>query len=315
MIPIRYNLRSLLERRITSLMTMVGIALVAMIFVILFGFLSGIRQTMLNTSGAQDWIVLNRGALDETFSYITHDKVNLVRIRPEILTDASGQPMLSPEIFAGVDVSTVKKVKAVVLIRGVGPVAYQVHRTMYLISGQWPVRGKGQWVIGKKVALRYPNLKLGTQIHFGRRNWSIVGIFADNDSARESEIWTDIDDLRVDAQNHTTDTNSLHVLLRAGSEASFKNAIESQLPLDVQSEAQYYSKQAGIVAELRSLGLVIGITLAIGAAFGGMNTMYTAVGRREMEIGVLRALGFRRRDVMLSFVLESAMIGIGPCVK
>jgi len=309
-IPIRYNFRSLLERRTTSLITVLGIALVAMIFVILFGFIGGIRRTMLNTGGAQDWIVLNRGALDETFSYIAHDKVNIVRVRPEIVADTAGGPLISPEIFAGVDVSPVKKVKAVVLIRGVAPIAYHVHEAMRLVSGHWPVRGQGQWVVGQKLEMRYPNLAPETQFHFGRRSWTIVGIFMDNDSARESEIWTDIDDLKVDAQNHTADTNSLHVLLKPGSEAAFKSVLENQLSLDVESEAEYYSKQTSLASELRSLGLVIGITLAIGATFGGMNTMYTAVGRRQMEIGVLRCMGFKRQDVMISFMLESAMIGV-----
>jgi hypothetical protein len=282
-----------------------------MIFVILFGFIGGLRRTMLSTGGAQNWIVLNRGALDETFSYITHDKVNIVRVRPEIATDTWGQPLISSEIFAGVDVSPVKKVKAIALIRGVAPIAYRVHRGMRLVSGHWPVRGEGQWVVGQKLELRYPNLAPGTKFHFGRRNWTIIGTFTDNGSARESEIWTDIDDLKVDAQNHTTDTNSLHILLNPRSEANFKKSVESQLSLDVESEREYYSKQTSLASELRSLGLVVGIMLAIGAVFGGMNTMYTAVGRRQVEIGVLRCLGFKRRDVMISFMLESMIIGLG----
>ena len=100
------------------------------------------------------------------------------------------------------------------------------------------------------------------------------------------------------------------MLLKPGSEATFKHALENQLSLDVESEAEYYSKQASLASQLRSLGLVIAITLAVGATFGGMNTMYTAVGRRAMEIGVLRCLGFKRRDVMISFMLKSAMIGV-----
>jgi putative ABC transport system permease protein len=310
MIPLRYNLRSLFERRTTSLMTVLGIALVAMIFVILFGFVGGLRRTMLNTGSAQDWIILNRGALDETFSYIAHDKVNIVRVRPEVITDSGGQPLISSEIFAGVDVSPIKKVKRVVLIRGVAPIAYRVHEGMRLVSGHWPVHGAGQWVVGQKLESRYANLAPGTQFHFGRRNWTIVGVFTDNDSARESEIWTDIDDLKVDAQNHTADTNSLHVLLKPGSESSFRQAVANRLSLDVESEAEYYSRQTILASQLRSLGLVIGITLGVGATFGGMNTMYTAVGRREMEIAVLRCLGFNRRDVLLSFMLESMIIGV-----
>ena len=98
--------------------------------------------------------------------------------------------------------------------------------------------------------------------------------------------------------------------LKPGGETSFKNAVEKQLSLNVESEAEYYSGQTSLASQLRSLGLVIGITLALGATFGGMNTMYTAVARRTREIGVLRCLGFKRRDVVISFVLESALIGI-----
>src|SRR5258708_2079550 len=114
-IPVRYNLRSLLERRATSLMTVLGLGMVAMIFVILFGFIGGLKRTMLNAGSARNFVLLSRGAPDETASFISHDLIDIVRVRPEISADQKGQPLLSPEIFAGVNISRDKHVRQFVL--------------------------------------------------------------------------------------------------------------------------------------------------------------------------------------------------------
>jgi putative ABC transport system permease protein len=312
MLPIRYNLRSLMQRRATSLMAILGIALVTTIFVILFGFINGLSRTLLNTSGEENWIILSRGAPDETESFISHDKIDILKVRPEIATDDAGEVLMSPEIFAGVDVSQNKRVKEFALLRGVNPIAYRVHRNMRLVDGHWPIRGRGEWVVGQKLHARHPYLRVGSQFHFGRRNWKIVGTFSDNDSARESEIWTDLEDLRVDARNKTADTNSLHAVLKPGLADSFKDAIkkDGRLPLDSLTEADYYAGQTKIASQLRSIGLVVALALAVGATFGGMNTMYTAVARRKREIGVLRALGFTRSDILSTFMIESALLGL-----
>ncbi|MDO8432546.1 MAG: FtsX-like permease family protein [Candidatus Binatus sp.] len=312
MIPIRYNLRSVVQRRATSLMTILGVALVAMIFVILFGFIGGLQRTLLNAGGAENWIVTRRAAPDETSSYISHEQMEILRVRPEIAQSSTGAALMSPEIFAGVNISPNKRVKEFALLRGVAPIAYQVHRNMRLVEGRWPKRGDGEWVIGQKLRARNPTLAAGTNFHFGRRTWNIVGTFADNDSARESEIWTDGEDLRVNFQNRDQGANSIHVVLKPASSDSFQQALKSdgRMPLDAITETDYYAAQSKVANQLRSLGLIVALALAIGAIFGGMNTMYTAVARRQREIGVLRAVGFTRRDILGSFVIESAILGI-----
>jgi len=265
MIPVRYNLRSLLERRATSLMTVLGLGLVAMIFVILFGFIGGLKGTMLNAAGEHNWVVLSRGAPDETASFIAHDMIEIVRVRPEIASSESGQPLLSPEVFAGVNISRDKHVRQFVLMRGVTPIALRVHRKMRLVAGRWPVRGNGEWAIGQKVQARQPYLTLGTQVHFGRRNWTIVGVFSDDDSARESEIWTDYDDLLIDAKHNGKDTNSIHVVLKPGTSEAFQNALKNdgRLKLDAITERDYYASQTKVVDQLRSLGLIVALTLGL----------------------------------------------------
>ena len=286
--------------------------MVAMIFVILFGFIGGLKRTMLNAGDARNWVLLSRGAPDETASFISHDIIDIVRVRPEIASDEKGRPLLSPEIFAGVNISRDKHVRQFVLMRGVMPIAFAVHRNMHLVAGRWPVRGEGGWAVGQKVQARQPYLTIGTQMHYGRRNWNIVGIFADDDSARESEIWTDYEDLRIDAQHNGEDTNSLHLVLKPGASQAFQQALrnDGRLKLDALAERDYYASQTKVVDQLRSLGLIVALALGIGATFGGMNTMYTAVARREREIGVLRVLGFSRANILGSFVIESALLGI-----
>src|SRR5882672_8902301 len=111
MVPVRYNLRSLLERRTTSLMTVLGLGMVAMIFVILFGFIAGLKRTMVNAGGGANWVLLSRGATDEAASFIPHNIIELVRVRPEIATVETRQPLVSPEIFAGVNISRDKHVR------------------------------------------------------------------------------------------------------------------------------------------------------------------------------------------------------------
>ncbi len=311
MIPIRYNLRSLLELRATSLMTVLGVGMAAMIFVILFGFIAGLQSTLINAGGDRNWIVLYRGAPNEDASVILRQQLNLVEVRPEIATARKGAPLVSEEVLLGANISRGNRAKQFVTLRGVSRLAYQVHRNIRLIAGHWPVRGNDEWVIGQRVAARYPYLAPGAQFHYYRHDWNIVGVFSDQGSARESEIWTDIDDL-LDSKRWPRNANSLHVVLKPGSGEAFRQALKAdgRIRLDEITESDYYAAQSDIVNQLRSLGLIVALTLAVGATFGGMNTMYTAVARRRREISVLRVLGFSRANIVGSFVIESAILGI-----
>src|SRR5262249_51755739 len=155
-----------------------------------------------------------------------------------------------------------------------------------------------------RLQAKHPYLVPGSKFHFGRRNWSIVGTFTDNGSARESEIWTDFDDLKVDVQTTDKGCGVVHVVLKAASADAFKEDLkkDGRLIVDAITEKEYYASQSKVAGRLESLGFIVALALGIGATFGGMNTMYTAVARREREIGVLRAIGFTRRDVLSSFV-------------
>lgn len=312
MVPIRYNIRSLLERRATSVMTLSGVALVSMIFVIVFGFAAGLRQSLLNAGEDRNVIVLARGVTSENESYVPHQAIELLRVRQEIAANQRHQALLSRESIAGVNISRTRGAKEFALLRGVDPIAYEVHPNLRLVEGHWPVRGNGEWVVGRRLLARFPYLQPGTAFHYGHRDWKIVGIFSDNDSARESEAWTDIEDLTNDRHWNAGAANALHLVLNPGRAGEFAQAIKAdgRLTLHAETETEYYAAQAAVAAQLRALGLIVALALAIGATFGGMNTMYTAVTRRGREIGVLRVLGFSRGDILSSFVIESAILGV-----
>ncbi len=197
-------------------------------------------------------------------------------------------------------------------LRGVYPEAYRVHHDMRIVSGRWPARGSSEMVVGRKLLARTPELAPGKAVRFGRRTWTVVGAFSDHDSARESEIWTDLDVLRQDMGYPNGGFASIHVVLKPGMEDAFKHALDNDARLrsDAETETEFYAQESEFADQLRGLGLIIAIILGVGATFGGMNTMYAAVARRGKEVGVLRALGFTRGNVLLSFVIESIVIGV-----
>ncbi len=298
-------------------MAALGVALVVMILFILFGFVDGLRRTIGGAANAGNWVILSRGAAYEPQSVITQPQYDLLRVMPEFATDSSGAPLISPELVGGFNVAPGNPRNQFVYARGVKPIAYKVHRNMKLVSGHWPAPNSGEWVVGRKLAAKYPQLRLGRTFHFGRRNWTVSGTFADAGSARESEVWANSDDLIADYHGPSTGiANVLHVVLKPGESDALNAAIRNdpRLALNLMSEADFYADQNQVASQIESYGVFVAILLGIGAVFGGMNTMYAAVLRRRREIGVLRALGFRRRSVLASFVAESAMLGLAGAV-
>ena len=317
MIPIRYNLRSLMVRRATSIMTAVVVALVVMILFILSGFVAGLRATVLRSAVGDNWIVLSRGTTNEGGSYITRDQYEILKSRPQIATTSEGQALVSPEVVTGFNPAANQNDAAGfgTLLRGVYPIARQVHSKLRIESGRWIQHGAAEMDIGRKLAARYPFLTVGSDFKFGRHIFKIVGVFSDDDSARESEVLTDLDVLTQDI-HMASGFAVLHVVLRPGTGDDFLNSLttDARVKVDAMPEAEFYAKQTGFIEQLRALGLMVALVLAIGSIFGAMNTMYSAVARRTGEIGVLRVLGFSRFNVLSSFVMESILLGIAGAV-
>ncbi|MBV8136338.1 MAG: ABC transporter permease [Deltaproteobacteria bacterium] len=312
LIPIRYNLRSLTERAANAGMTAFSVALVAMVLLLLSGFVAGAAHTMAAAANGNNWIVLEKAVTNESGG-MTHEMYEIVRALPEIQNDTAGRPLISGELVLGFDPTPDASVATNATLRGVTPAAFEVHRGLHFVSGRAPRRGQGEIVVGQRLAARFPNLSLGRTFRFGHHDWTVIGVFSDGGSARESEVWMDRDDLINDARVNAGQVgyNSAHVVLKPATSEQFEHALASDTRLRVHAmaEREFYVMQANFTDQIRDLGLVVAIVLSIGAVFGSMNTMYTAVARRSREVGVLRVLGFGQGSVLTSFIAEGVILG------
>jgi putative ABC transport system permease protein len=311
-IPFTYNLRSLKVRRTTSALTVLGITLVAMVVVVLLSLVSGIRRSLELAADPRVWILLSRGISSEAESYIPHQQLDILRTRPELVTQG-GFALISPELVTPFNAAIKRPANQFypATLRGVRDIARRVHQNVRLVEGRWPAPGREELVIGAKLLARFPELKPGTTFRYGRRNWTIVGVLTDRGSVRESEFWTDLDVLERDA-HFENGFSSFHVVLQPEMAESFGLALtaDNRITVDAINERDFYAQQAVVADRLRALVLFVSAIIGVGAVFGGMNTMYAAVARRGREIGVLRSLGFQRKAILLSFLVESEMLAL-----
>ena len=287
--------------------------MVVMVVVVLMSFVSGLRLSLELSGEKGNWILLSRGITSEGESFIPRQEFDILRTRSEIAADSTGAALISPEVVVPFNAAVKRPATEFrpANLRGVSAMAYRVHRGVSLLSGRWPAPGHEEMAIGRKQAARFPELALGSRFKYGRRYWTVVGVFGARGSARESELWTDIDVLEQDAR-FENGFSSFYVTLKPGTEERFAKALteDGRLTVDVVSERQFFSEQAKVADRLRNLVLIVGLIVGTGAVFGGMNTMYASVARRTREIGVLRSLGFGRSAVLASFLIESTILGI-----
>jgi len=296
-------------------MTALSVALVVMVLTILLGFAAGLRRTVTRAADSNNHIVVRRGVPIEA-GYINHESLDILRVRPEIALDSKGSALMSPEVLFPFDPTPDAPRASTATIRAVLPVAYEVHRNLRILEGRRPERGKNEWIVGQRLAARFPNLHRGAQMRLGqaRTEFTIVGIFSDKGSTRESEVWMDLNDLAVVIHIPPGELGAtvIHLVLRPGYADQFERALrgDNRLKVDLYTESAFYQQAANLSNQIRNLGLVVAVILGIGALFGAMNTMYSAVARRKREVGTLRAIGFGRGDVLAALVIESAMLGI-----
>jgi putative ABC transport system permease protein len=315
-IPLKYNVRSLMVRRVSTAMTGAGIALVVAVFVMVLAMIAGIGAAITDTGTADNMVVIRRGATTETYSLMTLDQFNALKYLPGIRRDASGNPMASPELPVQTLLARTEGPADNIVFRGVLPVALEVHDQVHIIEGRMFNPGLNEVIVGKGLVGRYTDCTLGSNLHFGRGVWKVVGIFAAQGSSFESEVWGDLHSVQDEARRGayyacvrlkmTPGTDSAALIQRI--------ANDPRINLEAQSEQDYYVDEARVATQLRTLVMIVSVIMGIGAIFGAMNTMYAAVSARTVEIGTLRALGFTPSAVMLSFLAESLVLALAAGV-
>lgn len=311
-VPLKYNLRSLLVRRISTAMTAGGIALVVAVFVIVMAIVAGIGATITDAGAPDNMVVVRRGATTETYSLITLDQFDALRFLPAIRRDSAANPLASPELPVQTLLQRTSGGSENIVFRGVLPVALEVHDQVHLIAGRMFRPGMNEVIVGRSLIGRYANCTLGSVLHFGRGTWRVVGIFEAQRSSFESEIWGDIHSVQDEARRGAYYACA-RIKLAPGADAPAfvqRVANDPRINLQAQSEPDYYRDEATVATQLRSLVMVVAVIMGIGAIFGAMNTMYAAVAARTVEIATLRALGFGPGAVMLSFLTESVVLAL-----
>ena len=311
-IPLTYNIRNLVVRKTTTLMTVAGIALTVAVLVSSLALVNGLRTTFANTGNPLQILVLRKGGNSELGSSVSRESYELLRTMSGIAKNNANESMASLEMVQVINLPSVDDPKGMnVTLRGLLPVGIAM-RNVHLASGRWFQAGHREIVVGKSIAQRYPDTQLGRHLRFGKGDWLVVGIMDGGQSALNSEIWGDLNQVSSD---YNREDNLSSILVRAIGPAEVPVLIKAigadrQLNLTALSEPAYYASQTSSGAPLEFLGILVAIIMAIGSSFAAMNTMYAAVSRRSREIGTLRVLGFSRASILVSFLIEALLLSI-----
>jgi putative ABC transport system permease protein len=314
-IPFVYNVRSVMQRPVSTGLTALGIALVVAVFVAMLALANGFIAALVTTGSPDNVLLLRRGADSELSSGIPREAISIISASPHIATGSDGRPLVSPETYIvlnlrrpGGDEFTVANVVA----RGISEKAWEVRRNIKIIEGRRLASGQSEICVGSKLLGRFANVAVGDVLRFGNRNWNVVCRFTADGSAFESEIWGENEQF----QNVFRGDAFQAVAFRLKDPGGFEEAkaaflADPRIQVDAHRESEFYANQSAVLGNiLRFLAIFITGIMAIGAVFGAVNTMYAAVSSRTPEIAVLLTLGFHPRSVLVSFLAESAVIAV-----
>lgn len=311
MIPIRYNLRNLRVRWATSLMTILGIGLVVWASVIAVGLVVGLMDGFGSSADPLTLLVLRKGANSETESYFPEATAKVVEALPGIAGSAEGEPLASPEVV--VVTNTPRRGEgghANLVVRGVTGRARELRPGFRIVQGRTFRPGLREAIASRRIAERFAAAGLGEALPLRRGAFRIVGIFDTDGGPAGSEVWTDAGILAQD-QSRSGTLSSLRIRAvdaRSLEELTARISEDEQIALKPVRETDYFRSQAEAAGAITGVGMMIAGILTIGAMFAAANTMYAAVAARARDIGTLRALGFPRRSILASFLLESVIL-------
>jgi putative ABC transport system permease protein len=309
------NLGSLPQRLGTSLVVVIGIAGVVGVLVSVLAMAEGFRHTLTSAGRPSRVVMLRAGSDSELSSGLARDQATLLASIPGLARDAEGRPLASPELMVMVDLPRIGETNPNnVPFRGVQPVAFAIRDELRIVAGRRFERGVREVIVGRKASGQFAGLTVGSRIGFRESDWTVVGIFESGGDVHESEIWADAE-VAMSAFRRPG-YQSVTAVLADGSAAGFR-ALEATIGRDprfsikVLREPEYYARQAKILSDLINvLGYTVAAFMAIGAMFGALNCMYSAVASRQVEIATLRAIGFGGLPVVISVMIEALLLAL-----
>jgi putative ABC transport system permease protein len=311
-LPLTYNFRNVLVRWRSTLATIIGVALVVAVFVVLQSMAQGLEKSSRNTGDPRNVMIVRKGSTAESSSQVTLEQVRLMQYWPEIARDSASRPLLSADVLVLINLPRkTMNGEANVLVRGISPVGMQLRPQVSLVEGRWFNPGQREVVVSRRLAQRFAHFEMGGRFRTAGKELTVVGWTDGSNSAFDSEVWMDADECRsiFDREFYSS------VLVRAANDAAITALTnrfdkEKRLPLRGLQEVAYYSSQTMTATPVKWLGGFLAVAMSIGAVFAAMNTMYASVGARTREIGTLRVLGYRRRAILMSFLIEGALLSL-----
>jgi putative ABC transport system permease protein len=313
-LPLYYNVRNVRVRWQLTLLAVFGVALVVAVFAVLMSMSAGFEAALRSTGRPDNAIVVQRGSGSELTSEVPLEHRNMIMVDDRVARDARGQPLASWELVVVVGLPRASDGQpANVTLRAVTPRAFEVRGGIRVVEGRSFTPGLDEVIVGKKLTTRIAGLELGGDVKYQQKRFKIVGFFESTGGAFESEIWGDYDTFAAIFQRGAGSNSLVLRMMDPATIPELDRWIRAQPQMQLQAvpERKYYEDQAGPLARaLRGLAAFVAVVMGIGAVFGAINTMYSIVASRTREIGTLRALGFPRRAILASFLIESVILAV-----
>jgi putative ABC transport system permease protein len=311
-VPVSYNFRSIRERWTSTIVAVLGIAGTVGVFVAMLSLARGFKATLVASGSPDNALVMRAGSSSEMMGGITLDSVRVVQDAPGVARDANG-PLVTQEVVGVAPFPLISTgTDANVQVRGVSPNVLTIRPFAKIIEGRMLTPGLSEMVVGKNATKSYAGLTVGNTIRFGGGQWKVVGVFDAGGSSFDSEVWCDAHILAqvLKRPDNIFQSATVHLTSPAAFQQFKDNLVaDPRLNVDVWREVDYYAKQSTNMTRLITvLGGLVAAIMAIGAVFGALNTMYSAVSERGREIATMRALGFSSWNVILSFLFEALLI-------
>jgi putative ABC transport system permease protein len=313
-IPFKYILRNFKSRRLTTAITVAGIAMVVFVFSAVLMMAYGIQKTLVATGSPDNVIIARKSANGEISSIVLRDDFNTVLTLPHIAKSKDGKPLASGETVVIINLNKKSGGLSNITVRGIGQEAFILRPQVHIIEGRNFQPGAREVIVGSSIAKNFLGAAVGNTVTFGGDSWTIVGRFEAGGSGFDSEMWGDNDQLQSAFNRQGGYSTVTFKLDQSDAFNAFSAAFSNEPRLqqfEPKPEQKFFAEQSEAMALfIRILGIFITVVFSFGATIGAMITMYAAVANRTVEVGTMRALGFRRRSVLTAFLTESLVIAL-----
>jgi putative ABC transport system permease protein len=304
MVPAKYNFRSIIVRRVGTIMTVLGVALTVAVFVSVLAMVHGLQSMYVDSGEPLNLILIRQSSQAETNSFFDRN------LKP-IVETTEGVTAVAGEIITLINHARISGDTANVIVRGLSGESLQLRPKVKITEGRMFRRGLREVVVSRSISKRFKDARVGDKIKIGRSAWDVVGLFDAARTAYDSEIWGDYNEISGEFQREIYSSLLVHCADQASlARVRERLAGDRRLQLDVFGQREYFESQSGTATPIKVLGYLIATIMSIGSSFAMMNTMYAATAYRTREIAMLRVLGFKTGNIMLSFMFESLLLGV-----